>query len=155
MKMKFAAIGLLAAGSAIAADSNTLTVNATVNGTCKFTTATSTVNIANSGGAIDPSLATNATGQTTVQFRCTNGTTSAISADNGLNFSAGSRRVRIGATTNYMPYSLALTGAAQAGTGHGAGNEKTLTIDATIVAADHQNAAAGSYADTVLLSLTP
>ena len=137
-----------------ASTTHQLDVTATVNGTCQFNTAGPTaLNIANSAGAIDPTLAGNATGSATVLFRCTTGTTSAITADNGVNFS-GSRRVKNG-VANFMPYSLTLTGAAQAGTGHGAAGDKTLTVDATILNADFVNAAAGAYADTVTLTITP
>ena len=119
------------------------------------TSGTSSVTIANSGAAIDPSLATNATGQTTVQYRCTKGETPTTTANDGLNEGGtGSRRVRLGATAEYMPYALVLSGGDTVGSGHTAA-ASTLTIDATITAANHQNAAAGAYSDTVLISITP
>lgn len=159
MKLRLATIGVLAAVTAapVFAGSTThnLNVSATVTGNCRFNTAGPTaLTIANSGTAIDPSLTGNATGSANVLFRCTTGTTSAITADNGLNFNV-SRRVRIGATTNYMPYTLGLTGNAQAGTGHGAGQDKTLAVTGTIAEADYVNATAGAYTDTVVLTITP
>ena len=161
MKMKLASLGLITVGlisvapAFAASATHSLGVTATVTGNCRFNTAGPTaVTIANSAGAIDPTVATDATGTANVLYRCTTGTTSAITADNGLNFTT-SRRVRIPATTNYMPFSLLLAGGAQLGTGHGAGQDKTLAVTATILQADFINAAAGAYTDTVVLTITP
>ena len=158
-KLKLATLGLLAAGvlsiapAFAASTTHTLSVSANVTGNCRFNNAGPTaVTIANSGGAIDPTVAIDATGTANVAFRCTTGTTSTIAANNGANFST-SRRVAQG--TNFMPYALALVGTAQVGTGHGAGQDKTLGVTATIVQADFVNAAAGAYADTVILTITP
>src|SRR6266700_3684158 len=59
-----AAVGVLASSGARAADSVSVTVNATVVGACKFFTAAPVVNITNTGvgSNIDPSSATTATG---------------------------------------------------------------------------------------------
>lgn len=160
LKLKLATLGLLSAGvlsvtpAFAASTTHTLSVSATVTGNCRFNDAGPTaVTIANSGAAIDPTVAVDATGTANVSFRCTTGTTSAITANNGANFS-GSRRVAQGGVS-FMPYALALAGAAQVGTGHGAGQDKTLGVTATIVQADFVNAAAGAYADTVTLTITP
>ena len=161
MNMKLASLSLIAAGllsiapAFAASTTHNLNLSATVTGNCRFNTAGPTaVTIANSGGAIDPTVAVDATGTANVLFRCTTGTTSSIAADNGLNFST-SRRVRLGATANYMPFSLGLVGGAQVGTGHGAGQDKTLAVTATIIQADFINASAGAYTDTVVLTITP
>jgi len=158
-KLKLVTLGLLTAGvlsiapAFAASTTHTLSVSANVTGNCRFNGAGPTaVTIANSAGAIDPTVAVDATGTANVLFRCTTGTTSTITAGNGANF-LGSRRVAQG--TNFMPYALALAGNAQLGTGHGAGQDKTLGITATIVQADFVNAAAGAYADTVILTITP
>jgi spore coat protein U-like protein len=151
-----AASGALLSAPAFAASStHTLSVSATVSGTCKFNTAGPTaVTIATGAGVIDPSAAGPATGTNNVTFRCTTGTTSGITGDNGLNFLGASRRVKNGAA-NYMNYALTLTNAAQLGSGFGAGQDKTLQVDASIIAADYQNATAGAYTDTVTLTITP
>jgi spore coat protein U-like protein len=160
MKTKLLVLALAASGAMIAAPAfaasttHTLSVTATVSGTCKFNSAgPTTLTIATGAGVIDPSAAGPATGTANVTFRCTTGTTSAITGDNGLNFS-GSRRVKNGAA-NFMPYALSLLNAAQVGTGHGAGQDKTVQVDASIIAADYQNATAGAYTDTVVLTITP
>ena len=139
-----------------ATTTHTLTVTATVSGNCSFNTAGPTaLNIATGAGVIDPSAAGPATGSASVTFRCTTGVTSAIAANDGVNATGpGARRVSNGAGA-FMPYSLLLTNAAQVGTGHGAGQDKTLTVDASITAANYQNATAGAYSDTVTLTITP
>ena len=161
LKLKLTALAL-ATTSALscvptlaASTTHTLNVTATVSGTCRFNTAgPTTLTIATGAGVIDPAAAGPATGSATVTFRCTTGTSSAITADDGANASGpGARRVTDGAT--FMGYSLALTNAVQVGTGHGAGQDKTLTVDASIAAVNYQNAAAGAYTDTVTLTITP
>ncbi len=60
--------GLMMSGSALAADSVTVTVNATIVGVCKFFTAAPVVNITNTGTGsnIDPSSATSAIGNAAI-----------------------------------------------------------------------------------------
>lgn len=148
--------GFFAFSAYSASTTHSIDVSATVNGNCRFTDAgPTTLTLANDVGAIDPSLAVDATGTATVTFRCTTGTTQTITADSGLYFGGGSRNVREGTSSTDMPYSLTLTGAAQVGTGHGAGKDLTLTVDGTIAQTDFQNVPAGSYADTVELTFTP
>jgi len=154
--LALAATGALVSTSALAASTtHTLSVSATVTGNCKFNSAgPTTLTIATGGGVIDPSAAGPATGSVGVAFRCTTGTTSSIAADDGLNSTGpGARRVANGG--NFMPYSLTLTNAAQVGSGFGAGQDKTLTVDGSITAANYQNATAGGYTDTVTLTITP
>jgi len=153
-KIALAVAGLLSSATVFAASTtHTISVSATIVGNCRFNTAgPTTLTLANSGAVIDQSLGTDATGSASVTYRCTTGTVASTTADNGLNFS-GSRRVFDG--TNYMPYALGLAGGAGTGTGHGAGQDLTLTVSGTITAANHQNAPAGAYADTVVLTITP
>lgn len=146
--------GLLAGSIAHAADSHTVTVNAAVVGTCKFNSATSTVTLTNNGTDVDPSLAVAATGNTDVTFRCTKNATSTISIGGVAYAGPLSRTLVDGAES--IPYTLTLTGAAQAGTGFGAGgSDLTLNIAGSIAAADVQVAAAGNYSDSVVLDITP
>jgi spore coat protein U-like protein len=153
--LALAATGALFAAPAFAASTtHTLAVSATVAGVCRFQTAGPTaLTIATGAGVIDPSAVGPATGTANVTFRCTTGTTSAIAGDNGLNFLGASRRVKNG--TAFMNYTFALVNAAQVGTGHGAGQDKTVQVNASIIAADFQNAVAGAYTDTVVLTITP
>jgi spore coat protein U-like protein len=159
-KLKLATLGLISAGmlsiapAFAASATNTLTVSATVTGNCKFNLAASALTIANSGANIDPSVGTDATGTTNVLYRCTSGTTAAVTAANGTNASGTQQRVK-DAGTNYMNYALGLTGGAQAGLGFGAGGDRTLVVTGTIVQADFVNAPAGAYSDTVVLTITP
>ena len=136
------------AGVVMAADTNTLTVNATVVGTCKFNAATSTLNL-----SLDPSSAVDATASTTVTYWCTNGTTAAGVASNDGIHSVAVGQKRLSDGTNFIPYSIALTGGTQAG--GGPASPKTLTINGTVLNAAFINAVAGTYADTVMLSLNP
>jgi spore coat protein U-like protein len=153
MKSKFLAAGLAVAlmspavGMA-ASTTHTLNVSASVNGVCRFDVAGPT---ALAFGAIDPTSASAATATANVTFKCTNGTTSAITKA-GANDSGG-HRLKNG--TNFLPYTAAMTGDAQAGTGFAVGQEKTVTIDGSIAPADFQNAPAGAYTDTLTLTITP
>lgn len=138
-------------GSALAADSNTLTVTASVQGSCRFNSATSTLAF----GALDPSLDTDATASTSVDFWCTRGSNYSISDDDGL-YETGvdANRMRHAVTaTEYIPYTLTYNPAS--GTGSGRTSPITLDISGSILNADYVNALAGDYADTVVLSITP
>ncbi|MEY4729011.1 MAG: hypothetical protein RL020_169 [Pseudomonadota bacterium] len=152
---KVAALGvalsaLFMSASAMAAGTNTLTVSANVVGTCKFSTATSTLGF----GALDPSVgaAVNATGSTT--YWCTKGVTGvAITADNGANNSGGRRMKHATSATDFIPYSLTLTPSATAPAGPG--TALTLGLAGGVLGADYTAVAAGNYADTVTLTITP
>ncbi len=157
-KISLLAGAIIAAfGSAATAASTThnVNVNANVTGNCRFNDAgPTTLLIQNDGsGNIDPSSTTDATGTATVPYRCTKGTVASVSAGNGNNHDGTNRRVTDG--TEFMAYSLNLSGDTQTGTGHGVGQDLTLTLDSTITAAAFQNVSAGAYADTVVLTITP
>jgi len=145
-----AALTLIAmAGSALAADTNTLTVQANVVGTCKFVAPkTSTLNF----GALDPALPADVSGSTTTQFWCTKGTVETITAGNGLHF-ATKRQMQDPVSLDVLPYTLALAKDALANTGPA--TPRTLTISGQVLGADYTAISAGSYADTVLLNITP
>lgn len=145
--------GLMTAGSALAASTtHAVAVSATITGNCKFQAASGATL---AFGTIDPSGAGNVTTSGTATYRCTTGVSPTVTSDDGLNeLAAGAPRMRIGATTNYLPYSFSLAGLV-AGTGHGAGNDKTLTINGTVLQSDYANAAAGAYVDTLTLTIAP
>lgn len=146
-----AAILLSLAGLAFAGDTQDLTVSATVNGVCKFSSAAQTLSF----GAFDPSEAGPIAGSgAAVTYKCTKGTSAtSVTPGNGLNFASGSRRMGNG--TDFIPYTLTISGDDQAGTGFGPGQDKALTVGGSIVAADYQNVSAGAYSDTVVLTLAP
>ncbi|HEU0265143.1 MAG TPA: spore coat protein U domain-containing protein, partial [Geobacterales bacterium] len=104
---------VLAATTVFAADTNTLTVQATVLGTCKFSTGNSTLNFGN----MDPSSGSATSASTTTQFWCTKGVGGeTVTADTGLHF-AGTNRNLLGPNNDVIPYSLTLNkdGSANAG----------------------------------------
>ncbi len=136
------------AATAMAADTNTLTVSATVQGACKFVSTTSTLAF----GALDPSVGTNVNGTGTTQFWCTKGVTESITADNGLNFAA-SRQMKDPVSTDVIPYSLTLT--PDGNPNSGPTSPRTLTIAGTVLGTDYITKTAGSYSDTVMLTITP
>ncbi len=130
-----AAAGLMAS-AAVWADTNTLTVQASVTGTCKFNSAASTLPFP----ALDPSVGTdvNAT-QALLTYWCTN--------------SGTQRRMKGPGATDFIPYSLTLAGGAQ--TGQGKSTNLNLTLDGIVLGTDYINATAGVYSDTVTLTITP
>lgn len=133
------------AGMAVA-DNATVTVSGTVTGTCKFI----------SGGTIsytlDPSSAGDATGTVSQPtFWCTKGSSYTISDDNGANKSGSIYRMK-DTSTDYIAYSFTYT---KTGTGGGKGSTKTMDIASKVLNADFINAPAGSYTDTVTLTITP
>lgn len=143
-------IGVLAiAGSAMASGTNTLTVTASVTGTCKFVSGTSTLNF----GTLDPSLSSDVNGSGTTTFWCTKGTTQTLSANNGTNWDGSKRNMKLTTGADLIPYTLTLT--PDGSTNQGPGSPRTLTISGTILNTDYISKAAGSYSDTVTLSITP
>ena len=149
----FIALAVLAAGGAAwAADTNTLTVSASVTGTCKFQAPkTSTLDF----GALDPSVGVDTTVSATTQFWCTKGvTTSPFAYGQGLYFAGGKNNMRDAVSGDVIPYtidSLTPDGNANAGPG----SPRTLTIAGTVLATDYTSKAAGTYSDTVLLTINP
>ncbi|MGZ8474567.1 MAG: spore coat protein U domain-containing protein [Candidatus Deferrimicrobiaceae bacterium] len=145
----FIAVAVLAAGGAAwAADTNTLTVSASVAGTCKFSAPkTSALNF-----TLDPSVGTDVSGSTTTTFWCTKGvTTDAITNNNGLHFNAGKNQMAATVGTDVIPYTLSLT--PDGLTNGGPTVTRTLTIAGSVLGADYTSKSAGSYADTVVLTI--
>lgn len=147
-----ATIIVSAAGFAAAAGTQNLNVTATVSGVCKFSSAVQTLTF----GTVDPSVPGPIAGSgAAVTYKCTKGTAATgVTPDNGTNFSASRR---MGNGTDFIPYSLTISGGTQTGLGFaaGAGTDLALIIGGSIVAADYQNVSAGAYSDTVVLTLAP
>lgn len=134
------------AGFASAAGNTTVQVTATVKAVCKFT---ATTMAAIDLGTIDPSAVPAAGVSNTgdVTYQCTNKTTPVVSiASGGTSLSDGA------ATPNTITYAFSL-GTPGAGTGFGAGASAKVVGTATISQAAAQAAVAGSYSDTVTLSI--
>jgi len=146
----FIALAVLAfSGAAWAADTNTVTVSAVVTRTCKFSSATSTLNFP----PLDPSTPVNVNGSTSTRYWCTKDvTTGPVTATNGGNWSGTSRRMA-GPGGDLIPYTLGLT--PDAAPNAGPGSPRTLTIGGSVLGADYTGVTAGSYQDTVTLTINP
>jgi spore coat protein U-like protein len=148
------ALLLCAASSALAGGGHGLTVSAVVvsNNNCRFLTAASTLNL----GAIDPSGTAAVSASANIRVRCTGSGLFAmwgISNNSGL-YGLGANALRMRHATDtgeHLAYSLSYP---QTGTIFW-GVPRTITVAATVAAADYQNARPGAYSDTVVLSLLP
>jgi len=138
-----------------AAGNNILSVTATVisKNSCNFNTGTSSLIF----GTLDPGNPSDKTVNTSATFRCTgsgNPASFAITHDSGLyETGPGAPRMRnTTVTTEYLPYTLTLnpsSGSVPKNT------NQTLTISGTVQGTVFQNAYAGNYADTVVISIAP
>jgi spore coat protein U-like protein len=153
-------------GTQAATDTANLTVEATVDANC--TISTTAVDF----GSYDP-ITANASADLTapaggkVTLLCTNGASATVTLGQGANAGGGStaadpaRRLRDGATSNYLNYTLfsdaglatewgdtAPTGVAHTGTGASA------DLDVYGVVPGGQNVPVGTYTDTVLATVT-
>jgi spore coat protein U-like protein len=107
-------------------------------------------------GTIDPTSAANAIATANVTFICLGfgGTTYLLWAGDGNHpAGAGLRRMRHATvTTEYLPYSLSISPAF----GNLPGiTGQTVTVTGTVAPADFRNARAGSFSDTVVITLDP
>lgn len=134
------------------ADTQNLTVSATVSAVCKFSSTAQTLSF----GTVDPSVAGPISGSgAAVTYKCTNGTpATGVTAGNGAHFSGGRRMANAG-STEFIAYSLTISGDTQTGTGFGSGQDKSLTVGGQIIATDYQNVSAGAFSDTVVLTIAP
>jgi spore coat protein U-like protein len=138
-------------GAAMALDTHTLTVSASVSGVCKFSSSSSTLSF----GALDPSSNSNATASGSTTFWCTKGTAYSVADDDGLHETAvnANRMQHSTDTTEYIPYTLTYT--PTSGTGAGPTAAATLSFAGAIQYNDYKGALAGSYSDTVTVTVTP
>jgi spore coat protein U-like protein len=138
---------LLLAGNAMAADSHTITVNATVSATCKFNAASSTMNL-----TLDPTATSTVTQTASVLYRCTKGTTPSFALSSGSTSSATGGNLVNG--TESIPYTFSSTAGGN-GTGMGAGNDKTLSVSVSVNQANAANVTPAVYTDSITITLTP
>jgi spore coat protein U-like protein len=141
----------------------TFTVTATVVNSCVLNSA------GNLGfGNYDPTSATNTTGSSSISVNCTKGDAYTIALNYGANGGSATNRIMsdgAGDSLNYnlytdSGYTLVWNSTCGAGTncdggtgaGPGAGNAQTYTVYGQIPAG--QNVPAGSYSDTITLTVT-
>jgi len=158
MKIRTLACALIALGTCgiASAANNTydIAASATVNGLCKFTQAAGqTLTFTNTTGGIDPSIATDATGNTSVTYRCTKGTSPTSVTASSTQDTGGNHVLKSG--LNSLVYTVSLTPGG-AGDGFGAGStDKTLAVAGAITQAQFGTATAGTYTDTLTVTIAP
>lgn len=108
-------------------------------------------------GAIDPSLGSSATANTSFNIRCTGSdknATFAVTADTGRwSTGPGVRRMRhTTVTTQFLSYSVSFTPAAATVLKN---TEQTITVTGTVLPSQSANALVGSYADTLVVTVSP
>ncbi len=146
-----AAIAALAAQPALAADSAELDVSAEVSEVCNVTTSAIAFN------SIDVTTAGNVDANGGFSVVCTSGTawTAAADAGNGTGASTAARKMTSGANVlNYALYNeVGRTTNFVSATGTGSGSAQSSTIYGR-VPTGQTSVPAGSYADSVTISLT-
>jgi spore coat protein U-like protein len=144
------------AGVGLAADSNAVSVTATVisKGNCTFRLKTATLDF----GTLDPATPTDKSANTTLIYRCqaqgNKPITFSITDDSGL-YETGPNAPRMRHTTQpteYLPYSLTLT--PTSGTVPKV-TEFPLTVTGTVRGVDYQDSLIGNYSDTVVITIEP
>lgn len=148
-KVLMTLIAVAAMNTAMAADSGDIKVKASVVNNCKIN-AISDINF----GALDPSVATNASASGSVNFSCTKNVDYVLSAGNGAHFDSalGKRRMK-GADSNFLPYTLAQ--ASFTGKGMGYASPITVALSASVQGTDYRDLPADNYLDTVQVTITP
>lgn len=136
-------------GNASAANTHTITVNASVAAVCMFNTTSSTVSL-----TVDPTASTTVSGTDNVLYRCTNGTTPSFALTSSSTSSTSGGNLIQGAES--IPYTFSSTGGG-AGTGMGnvAANDKTLAVTVSVNQAAAANVTPGTYTDTIVVNVTP
>lgn len=141
-------------GTAAFGDTGTLAVTATVlsKSQCKFDTKTSTLNF----GALDPAVAADVNATTSVGYVCRGSAPVAafvFTDDNGQNRSGpGARRMRHSAAPEFLPYALTYIPASGTILKNAPG---TLTLSGTVRWTDFRGLMAGTYMDSVVISILP
>lgn len=129
-----------------------VTVTAQVVAACRFQTTTGSMTIANSGAVIDPALGTQATGNTQLTYRCTNGTVPEFQIDGGGYAAAPTANVTLQGVVpaNTLVAQIDIT---SQGAGGGMGANRTADIDGTISAAAIDAAAPDTYTKVVVIDI--
>jgi spore coat protein U-like protein len=132
------------AGSAMAATAN-LAVSASISNACSVTGGTLSFGALNTLTA--PLVTATSSG---VSITCTKGDVYTVATNYGVNFVGTQANIKNGSNLDKIPYSVALP-ALSAGTGLA----QTLAITGTIVAGTYSTASAGTYTDTMVITVTP
>ena len=131
-------------GSAYAADTQAVTVNASITSVCKFTTQAQTINFV----AIDPSAIVDQTAPLSVSYKCTNGTSAPTIAAPPASFIALTKG------TETMSFTVDAFSATTAGQGFAAAASTVNTL-IRIVPAQFQGKTAGAYAGSLSVTINP
>jgi hypothetical protein len=151
-----ALLGLLAGEVFAQATNANIAVSAVVPKACRFYTSPAAMVIEHSGGLIDPVSVANATGTSTLDYKCTNTVSPEFDIDTSATFASPKTRTvnLLGAVTAAnLPADITVTATGGAGTGLGAGQEKTATISGLITPANFGAAAPDSYSKTVRIDI--
>lgn len=145
----------MVAGIGYAADSNSLSVTATVisRGSCQFTTHTSALDFGN----LDPSNPVDVNRNTSISFRCFgffSPVTYYIDDVGSYDIGNAHRMRHASINTEYLPYSLTLN-PRSATISWNPFIVHPVTIVGTVRGVDYQDAAMGNYRDTVAISIVP
>jgi nicotinamide mononucleotide (NMN) deamidase PncC len=110
--------------------------------------------IQHGGGLIDPVSAVNATGSSTLNYRCMTGVSPQFDIDASGTF-ASPKTVTAVLTdgTNNMNADITMTATGGAGTGLGGGQDKVGTISGLITPASFQVAVPSTYSKTVTIDI--
>ena len=146
---------LSAPGLSFAGGTDIYTVSAVVlsKNSCIFSTTTAILNF----GILDTANSNDVTPSTSFNFIChgaSNPATFSMDQDYGLyKTGPGANRMRHATnTTKFLNYTLTLNPSSGTVPKNQA---QTLTVSGKVLATDYQNAYAGSYSDTVVISLNP
>ncbi len=137
-----AALIMCACSIATAADTQNLIVTGTVQAVCKF------ASVPALNFNIDPSAATSQSGTASITYNCTKSQAPTIGVSSG----SLTGRTLTGPASATMAYDLTV-GTLSASTGFSAVN--SVDITATVLQADYQDKAAGTYTETVGLTISP
>jgi spore coat protein U-like protein len=134
------------AGSAMAATTANLAVTASVTNSCSVTGGTLNFNALDTSTA--PAVAATSAG---VTVTCTKSdATYSVAIDKGLNFTGTQPYLKNSVNTDKIPYTLAVPAMTAA-----TGLAQSIAITGSIAAGSYSLASAGSYADTVTITVTP
>jgi len=151
-----ALLGLLAGEVFAQATSATVTVSAVVPKACRFYTSPAPMVIQHGGGEIDPTSLTNATGSSTLSYRCSNGVSPQFDIDTSGTFASPKTATvnLVGAVTlANLPADITVTATGGPGTGLGGSENKTATIGGLITPANFGGAAPDTYSKTVTIDI--
>lgn len=151
-----ALVGLMAGQAVYAqATSATVAVSAVVPKACRFYSLAAPMVIQHGGGLIDPTSGSNATGSSTINYRCMTGVSPQFDIDaSGTPASPKTVTVVLTDGTNNMNADITMTATGGAGTGLGSGQDKVGTISGLITPAIFQVAVPSTYSKTVTIDIT-